>query len=255
MNKLLAVLLGVLALPALAGTERFYGYAFDLKTDRHLYTEVHEQRIDNGRWVGGSIRYYWPDGRPMGVKSLDFTDDPYVPVYRLDLPEQGYTEAITAVRDSIQLERRDNAGAKVESATVKHEGPMCADSGFHSMIVSSFDTLLSGKTMNFRLVAAGSLDAFRFRARRIDDTQFEGKPAVRFYVEPDSFLRLLVDPLEMVYDPQQRRLLEYRGVSNIRDPKTGDLFVTRIAYYSEPPKVVAVLPPLEPKCPEATLSC
>lgn len=255
MNRLFAVLLAVLALPAMAGTERFYGYAFDLKTDRHLYTEVHEQRIEDGRWQGGSIRYYWPDGRPMGVKTLDFSSDPYIPVYRLDLPEQGYSEGITAVGDTVQLERRDKTGAKPESASVKHEGAMCADSGFHSLIVASFDSLMSGKTMNFRLVAAGSLDAFRFRARRIEDTQFEGRPAVRFYVEPDSLLRLLVDPLEMVYDAQQHRLLEYRGVSNIRDPKTGDMFVTRIAYYSEPPKVVAVLPPLEPKCPEATLSC
>ncbi|MEQ1438523.1 hypothetical protein AAG565_04100 [Fontimonas sp. SYSU GA230001] len=255
MRRSAALLLGLLALPASAATERFYGYAFDLKTDRHLYTEVHEQRIDDGRWTGGSIRYYWPDGRLLGVKSLDFSADPYIPTYRLDLPEQGYTEAITAVGDKIRLERRGQAGARLESASVKHEGAMCADSGFHGLIVSSFDALLAGQPLNFRLVVAGSLDAFRFRARRIGDTRFEDRPAVRFLVEPDSFLRLLVDPLEMVYDPQRRRLLEYRGVSNIRDPATGQLFVTRIAYYSEPPKVVAVLPPLEPTCPEATLSC
>ncbi|MEW6168650.1 MAG: hypothetical protein AB1651_13275 [Pseudomonadota bacterium] len=242
-----------------AGAEvlRFYGYAFDLRSDRHLYTEVHEQIVDGDRWVGGSITYYLPDGRRFGFKSLDFADDPFVPEFRLELPLEGYTEAIVDNGDPLVLERREGEGAKLERTTVARNGPTCADSGFHAFLRSSFDRLMAGETVKLQLVVAGSLDQFRFRARRIDDTTFEGEPAVRFRIEPASMLRFVVDPLELTYDPKERRLLEYRGVSNIRDPQTGAQYVTRIAYYSEPPKQIAALPPLqaEAECGASTFSC
>src|SRR3546814_4984440 len=75
--------------------------------------------------------------------------------------------------------------------------------------------------------------AYHFRARRIADTIFESRPAVRFRVEPDSLLRWFVEPLELTYDPQQHELLEYRGVANIPNPASGKPYIARIAYYSD----------------------
>ncbi len=248
MLRWLAALSLMLALPAAAETVtlRFYGYAYELDSDRYLYTEVHEQQLTDGRWTGGRIDYYLPDGRKLGTKPLDFSQDPYVPVFRLDLPLEGYSEAITSSGDPIVMERRAGPGAAVERESVQRDGPTCADSGFHAFLVAHFDRLMARETVNLRLAVAGSLDQFKFRARRIGDTQFEGKPAVRFYIEPDSLLRFLVDPLELTYDPVDRKLLEYRGISNIRDPKTGKTYLTRTAYYSEVPKNIGKLPPLEP---------
>lgn len=246
MTRWLLVLFLLVSGPATAAeTLRFYGYAYDLKTDRLLYTEVHEQEVAGNRWLRGRIGYFLADGRKLGEKSLDFSADPFVPVFRLDLALEGYMEAVTAVGDSMTMERRAAKGAKLESKTVKREGPTCADSGFHAFLVSNFGKLMKKETIALRLAVAGSLDQFKFRARRIDDTTFEGQPAVRFYIEPDSLLRFVVDPLELTYDPKTQRLLEYRGISNIRDPQTGKPYLTRIAYYSQPPKNIGKLPPLE----------
>lgn len=247
MYRLTCLILLALALPAQAEVLRFYGYAYDLKTDRHLYTEVHEQRTTEGRWTGGSIRYYLPDGRKLGVKPLDFTRDPFVPVFRMDLLLEGYSEGISDAGDPLVLERRMGRNAKLERKSLKREGPICADSGFHAFLIAHFDRLMKGEKIGFRLAVPGSLDAFRFRARRIADTSFENQPAVRFYIEPDSLLRFMVDPLELIYDAKTQRLLEYRGVSNIRNPADGEQYLTRISYYSKPPKDVGKLPPLEPE--------
>jgi hypothetical protein len=235
------------ALPAVAEstTNRFYGYAYDLKTDEYLYTEVHEQVIEDGRWVRGSIGYYRPDGSRIGFKPLDFSSDPYVPVFRLELDDNGYMEGITDNGDPIRLERRERGGARLETKSLKRDGLTCADSGFHNVLVANFEQLMQRETVSLRLVAAGSLDQFRFRARRIDDGRFEERTTARFYVEPDSLLRFLVDPLELSYDPQTRELLEYRGLSNIQNPRTGKPYSARIAYYSKPPAEAGTLPPLE----------
>src|SRR5688572_17443061 len=81
-----------------ATTLKFRGYAYDLATNRFLYTELHEQRIVDQRWLGGSIVYVAPDGTELGRKTMDFREDPFVPLYRLDLKARGgYMESIVAL--------------------------------------------------------------------------------------------------------------------------------------------------------------
>jgi hypothetical protein len=225
---------------------KFYGYAYDLKSNRYLYTEVHDQHVDGEHWLGGTIRYYAPDATLLGEKTLEFRDDPFVPLYRFDMRGDGYFEAITRVDSDVLMQKRSTREDRLREKAVAHASPMCADSGFHALLRAHFADLMSGKPFNFTLGVAGNLDAYKFRARRIADTSFEGRPAVRFRVEPDSVLRWFIDPLEVTYDPQALKLLEYRGIANVPDPASGKPYVARIAYYSEPPKDVPKLPPLEP---------
>lgn len=226
-----------------ASTSSFYGYAYELDSGRYLYTEVHRQRRVGERWLSGSIRYYAPDGRELGAKTLDFAADPFVPVYDYELPALGYRESITAVGERITMSR--TSGGKTRTASVRNAPPVTADAGFDAFLRAHFQQLLDGRTVTFTFVAAGSLDTFKFRARRIEDATFEGRPAVQVKVEADSLLRLVAPELYLVYDPDRRRLLEYRGPSNVLDPKTDALYKTRIVYPSTPPADAPKnLPPL-----------
>lgn len=245
MKRLLAALLLIVGTSARADeVMRFYGYAYDLKTGRYLYTEVHAQNLREGRWTGGAIDYYWPNGEKFGHKTLDFSGDEFVPVFTLEL-QHGYMEGITANRGKVEMVRREGRDRKVETETVDKVTPMCADSGFHSCLRANFLQLLAGKSVKFTLAVAGSLDSFRFRASKAGDTTWQGIKAVQFRVEPDSLLRLLAGPLELIYEPTQRKLLEFRGISNIHDPKTQKPYETRIIYPSSPPAdAPAKLPPL-----------
>lgn len=244
---LAAALLGTtLGAPALA-QERpvtFRGYAYDLETSRFLYTEVHKQVITGDRWTGGTIDYYAPDGSRIGHKTLDFSRDPYVPVYRLELATGGgYMEAITGLSaERVEMEKKGYNTSRVRKASVKRAEPMVADSGFHSFLRDRFADLVAGKTVTFTFAVSGELDRFKFRARRIEDATFEGKPAVRLKVEPDTLLRLLAAPLEIVYEPGERRMLEYRGISNLHDPRTFEAYDVRIVYPSKPPADAPPLP-------------
>lgn len=245
-----ALLLSLALAPAQAGerTARFYGYAYDLASGTYLYTEVHEQQLRDSDWLGGSIRYFAPDGRPLARKTLDFSADPAVPVYRLDVDASGYAEGITRVgADGFELMRIAARGAKAETATVKRDGLMAADSGFHSFIRMHLAEILRGDTLAFRMVVPGNLDSFKFRLRKVGDTRFEGEPAVELRAELDSLLRMLVDALELTYSPRNGgRLLEYRGPSNLTDPATGKPYNVRISYpLKTPPDAPRPLPPLQ----------
>jgi hypothetical protein len=243
---LTATLLVGVTMTASAEIFRFYGYAFDLESDRYLYTEVHEQEIVDDRWLRGTIRYFDPDGQLIGDKPLDFGANPYVPAFRLNLPGQDYVEGIREVGDRATLFR--SRDGKSEEKRLKVSEQMAADSGFHALLRDNFERLMAGENARFKLLVAGNLDAFSFRARKMGETEVAGERAVHLRVEPDSLLRLLVDPLELFYAPDERRLLEYRGISNIRDPRTGDPYMARIVYpRNPPPGAPETLPPLQPE--------
>ena len=237
-----------LALAAPAGAQErtlaFHGYAYDLESGKFLYTEVHRQNVTGEHWLGGTIEYYAPDGSRIGRKTLDFSQDPYVPVYQLDLTAgSGYMEGIKSVTaDSIEMQVLGHGSTKVRSASVKRQGTIVADSGFHSFLRDRFPDLLAGKAVEFKFAVSGKLDVFKFRARRIEDATFEGQPAVQLRVEPATWLRFLVDPLVVLYEPSQRKLLEYRGVSNLHDPRTFEPYNVRIIYPSKRPDDAPPLP-------------
>jgi len=237
-----------LAGPSLAqdGEHTFRGYAYDLESGKFLYTEIHKQVIAGDRWLGGTIDYYAPDGSQIGHKSLDFKQDPYVPVFRLDLNiGGGYMEGITAVgAERIELQKKGYGTNRVRTESIERRGAMAADSGFHSFLRDRFADLVAGKTVPFTFAVAGELDSYKFRARRVEDGTFEGKPAMHFKVEASTLLRFVAPHLEVLYEPGQRKLLEYRGISNVHDPRTFEPYTVRITYPSTRP---ADAPPLPEK--------
>lgn len=221
----------------------FYGYAFDNESGAYLYTEKHSQKFEDGRWVSGSIVYYDATGTVVGRKSMDFTNNPYIPEFRLELAS-GYVEGIRDVtEDEATLFKKPAGQESEETATVDVEGRMAADSGFHSLIYDNLDDILDGDTEKFRFAVAGNLDDYSFRVRKVGETTFEGDPAAVLKVEAATLLRLIAPSLELVYSPADGRLLEYRGLSNVHDPATGKPYENvRISYYSKPPEAATGVP-------------
>lgn len=223
----------------------FYGYAYDLDTGKYLYTEVHEPVFEGGRELSSTIRYYAPDGSLIGEKPLDYRADPYVPLFRLTLPKEGYVEAITGNGATVEMLKIDGKGKPEKRKSIRKEGLMAADSGFHHLLQAKLASIIAGQPLSFRFTVAGQLDSYRFRASKVGDSSFEGKPAVKLLVQADSLLRYLAPDLQLLYDPSTLKLLEYRGVSNMHDPATGKAYMARIVYYSAPPPDAPKnLPPL-----------
>lgn len=238
-TALVGALLLALPLPGAAApatVERFCGYAYDLDGSRFRYTEHHAQRIEDGRWLGGTIDYVAPDGGRIGRKTLSFEAHPLIPVYRMELFGGRYVEGIESVAaDHVVAFRQDLGELDRRREKVAYAAPAAADSGFHALIRRDLPSLLGGGRTRFAFIVAGALDQFRFRVGRAGDARFEGRPAVRLRAEPDTLLRWLVDPLDLTYDPANGQLLEYRGPTNLRDPLTGEGYDVRISFFAAPP--------------------
>jgi hypothetical protein len=237
---LLLLLACATATGAQDGAARFFGYAYHLDSGRYAFTEVLEQRAANGQWVHGTSVYYLPDGREFGRKTLDFTRDPFLPVYRLQL-DSGYAEGISDNGDPIVMGRE--AGGKARTSTIARDGLTTADSGLPRLLRARLDALGRGEPLAFRVVAPSRLASYRFRARAAGEVEFEGQRAARIQVDMDSMLKLFAGPLFFTFDAGSGRLLEFRGQTNVIDPATGEPFVVRISYFSVPPADAPALKP------------
>lgn len=236
---------------AVAGhvVHRFYGFAFDPASGRYLYTEVHRHEYQDDRWVRGTIHYFSPDGQLIGEKTLDFSRDPFVPVFHLSLLREGFEEAVTAVgATGIELETLKD-GQRTRTR-IERVPDMVADSGFHTFVVQHLDDLQRGQTVTLEFIAVGRQQVFHFRLKKVAESMVDGHPALQIRAEPDSLLRLLVPPLLLEYDLQTRYLIEYQGLSNLHDPATGRGLMVHLVYPKRPPAgAPAHLPPLDPETP------
>lgn len=232
MMRVLLPALGLLfwQAPACAGTlVRVTGQAVDLDSGRPIYREIHEQRYDGARWLSGRIRYVAEDGRLLAEKTLDFGSDPYVPVMRFQQRITGSVDSITAVdARGIHLESRYDGK---RSSTVLARAPdQVADAGFSAYISDHLPALVNGETLHLRFIAVARQAQYRFRITPGRRLTLAGEPAIALRVEPDSLLRLVVAPLQVVYGIESRRLLSYEGLSNLTNPETGKLWEARIRF-------------------------
>lgn len=229
---------------------RFYGYARALGSGKYLYTEVHARYLQGGRWVGGAVSYFAPDGTRIAHKVLDFPGDSNIPLYRMDQKNVHYAEGVSRVTAAkVYLFRQDPGAAAPVQTTVERRADMVVGvAGLERFIRGHLAELLKTGSMVFPLASARRMDVRRFSVTRLKDGHVRGVKAVRFKVESASLLRVFYGkPVFLSLDPATGRVLEYRGPSEVENPQTRKPWQVRVDYGDRAPAgAPAELPPLDP---------
>ena len=195
-----------------------------------LDREFHEYIYADGQLQRAEVSYRLPNGELIGKKSIDYTRSLHVPTFLTELYEGRFVEGLRYEGDKAVMFRRKGEKGKEKSKTIQTQSAMVADAGFNNYVTSKFAELMRGETVSFKFVAPTQLAAIQFDARKIGDRTLDtGMPVTDFKVEISSFLSWFVDPLTLSYDPETQNLIEYRGVSNVRDAD-GELYKVRIRY-------------------------
>ncbi len=121
-----------------------------------------------------------------------------------------------------------------ESGSVDHAKEMVADCGAQAYLVDHLDALQSGATLHFTIAVAGRVTSYGLRAMKVGDGEVGGRKGIRVRIELDSMLssvvKLVLAPLELTIDPVSKRLLEYSGIANLKDPATKRAYSARIVF-------------------------
>jgi hypothetical protein len=225
----LAIALSAAAPTGASELQHFSATAHDVQSGRVLYTEQYDVLVDSARWLSGTTRYLLPSGQQIAERKFDFATDRYVPVFSLDQSNPAYQEGISRVaRDKVDVfQVRDG---QRQAMSLDRSGDLVADCGSQAYVVDHLADLQAGKTLHFTLVVAGRVDTFRLRATKVKDVEVEGTRGIRIRIELDSVLSLVLPPIELSIDPISRRILDYTGITAVKDPTTKKSFTARVVF-------------------------
>ncbi|MES2629493.1 MAG: hypothetical protein V4616_11045 [Bacteroidota bacterium] len=211
-------------------TSSYVGYGYDLKSNRPIYNEYHEEEWVDGKHVTTTTVYKNEKGVVMASRKLKFSQGSETPGYRLDVKKTGYYEGAEIIKSGVRVYAFDEEAKKESSKMLEVPSPFVIDGGFNYFIKKRWESIVAGKTVSFYFVVPARLDYYHFRARKVSNLKEKGHNAMLVILEPDNFvLRSIVQPIKVTYDLASKRILKYEGISNIPGPEDRN-FDIRLVY-------------------------
>jgi hypothetical protein len=204
------------------------GYAYGLGADDPalLYTEQHEEWVENGRITRSTVTYKDADGNVIAKKDLDFSKDPTSPEFRLNGIANGHVEGATRTKGEVVVFFRKSDDHELMEKAVNLPEEAIIDGGFDRFIENNWDALLEGKVFNrpFLVPSFRKFVDFKIYLERTTETD-----AVFVMETASLLLRLLSEKIEVTYSREDAALKRYVGISNIRD-RQGENYEVRVEF-------------------------
>jgi hypothetical protein len=181
-----------------------------------LYREEHQVILAGDRPLSAVTVYLDPSGRRIAGLRTDFAADPFAPPYVFEDLRSGAAESVARSPEGLVV----RAGTRSRALKLAPEEArrVVAGQGLDRLVRARLDDLARGESLVLSYVIPSRLDAYELRVRAAGARGSVERVRVR--VEFSSWLlRLLAPALEVDYDPATRRLLRYRGPSNLADER------------------------------------
>lgn len=208
----------------------YRGDALHLNREIPLYVEEHEERYENGERTMLVTTYRDTLGQVIARRMADFSGSTLTPDFRTEDLRTGYMEGAERVAEGIRLYWRRTADEPVQEKIVEIPSPAVVDAGFNNFVQEQWDEIKNGRTLKMYFGLPFKLDYYRFRIYQEEETSIGGRSLTIVNCEIDNFIiRLFVDPIVLTYDTETRRLVSYKGISNIND-ESGRSYLVKIEY-------------------------
>ena len=213
----------------------FTGKAYDLKTDQLLYTENHKTNED-GEGFNTFIEtdYRDKEGALIAKIRSDFTKNKFIPdVTFEDLRNQTKeTQTLDLEKNEVTIVRNYLKTNKTKQRTFSVKKNMLGGQGFNNFLRANFEDLVNGKSIHVNFIVLASRDYFQFDIKRKSPPQNE---SVDFGLNVSSyFLKVFVSEIKTRYNIQTKRLMTFKGLSNLLN-ENGDPMKVRIEYEYKSP--------------------
>ena len=226
----------------------YSGTAYSLDNDQILYREDHTLTMKDGQPIERTTLYYDADNQLFAEKNNRYrsqfnnsdsnTSDPNnsdssntgsdnsaTPDFMLTDDRYGYSESMEqdGKRWRVEYKEPEESGNKILS---KPDYTPVIDAGFDEFVRAHWNDLMEGDTVNFSFAVPSRLEWIDFRL--IPLAQKDGTLTVEMRLK-SRWIAWLLDPVFLTYDIKSKRLLTYRGLTNIRT-MNGDGIKAEIRY-------------------------
>ena len=229
-NTLVAALCAMAITSAHAGDLTFTGYARGLDTGELLYIESHAVTDAGGAHEKRVVLYRCPaDSSPFARKLLEYGNDRTVPGFDFDDARSGFAEGLKRDSRGLTVFARAGAHAPVVAEPLVSPGELVADAGFDEFVRERWDSLERGTVSKVWFVVPSLKESVAFRVRKVDETNIDGDVANVIRLSLAGPLGWFLPDIDVSYRKRDRRLMRYRGTTNIRDAE-GELLKAQIDF-------------------------
>lgn len=229
-----------LATSAQADDLSFTGFARSLDTGELLYIESHAITDAGGANERRVVLYRCAaESPPFARKLLEYGAARTAPAFDFDDARSGFAEGLKRDTRGLTVFSRAGARAPVHAGPLNTAGELVADAGFDEFVRNRWDSLERGAVAKVPFVVPSLQESVNFRVRKIDETSIEGEVATVIRLSLAGPLGWFMPDIEVSYRQRDRRLMRYRGTTNIRDA-AGDLLQAQIDFPDSARSDVAV---------------
>jgi hypothetical protein len=229
--KVMKSLIALFLLPSLswASTSEVLSFAGKAKNDQGkvVYIEKHKCFLENGKMTRIETQYFDPENKLIASLSSDFSQNPFVPTYHFRDYRFDHTTKVDIKEGKVRSKIKDKDSS--EENSIKLTDSMIAGQGWHVFVTQNFERLLEKQSttkIDLLIPGAGRHYPMKLSREKLDP---ENKMA-HFLVEFDHwFLSLFAPNLKVVYSTDKKRLLRYKGPSNLKS-KDGDSMNVTISF-------------------------
>jgi hypothetical protein len=203
---------------AQAADQSFTGYARSLDGAKLLYVESHAVSDGGTDTETRVVLYRCPaNSAPFARKELDYSLDRIAPAFAFEDARSGFVEGLKRDARGLEVFERAGANARLRSELLSSASTLVADAGFDEFVRTRWDSLEQGKSAEVPFLVPSRLDRVNFKVRKVADATIEGEPANVFRLSVAGPLGWFVSDIDVSYRKRDRRLMRYRGITNIRD--------------------------------------
>lgn len=215
--------------PAFAADATFEGFARAPDSGALLYVESHFVWDAGATNESRIVLYRCPgDGRPFARKELSYAQVRNAPSFDFQDARSGFAEGLG--RGTGVAVAYARAGAKEPRRDAAVPDPqLIADAGFDEFVRANWAALQEGTALTAPFLVPSLLDSVEFRVRKKSGANVDGAESSVIRLSVAGPLGWFLSDIDVTYRNADRRLLSYRGVTNIRDAG-GKMLTARIDF-------------------------
>ena len=206
-----------------------------------LYGERHVLLYRNGRIAERAVLYTCRDGSAFARKVVTYSSA-LVPDFLFEDASNGMREGIreASARDVASGSRvvfyRERSADAEKSGPVPSVPGLVADAGFDEFVQAQWDSLTSGKAVDFRFLLPSRLADYGFKVQRLRADSVQGMSAEVLRLKLSGIWGWFLPGIDVYYSSADRVLVRFDGISDLHDA-SGNNYKTTIEFSVEERKV------------------
>lgn len=180
------------------------------------YREVHwRANAEDGaeRWV----QYQCPDGTPFARKQMPASTQVQARGYQLLDQRSGQAASVQVAGGTVRVDWKEAHDTARHVQDVPLPDAAVIDAGFDAAVRQHWQALMHGDVVHLPFLVPGRQRFYPVKVVRRGAVRWQGVAAESIEVGLDAWYGTMAPKLALVYADDDRRLLEFRGTSNLRD--------------------------------------